>query len=218
MYHGTSIYEPTTELQTKVLYYICRKSRPDYKSLGKAMGRSRITILQSLRPLIGRRLIDEERKDPLNRKSKRIFKPTDRGIFYSISKHYSIMNEIDKARSLPTILYVCKEFVKDRAGWRSESEEAWMRIFVEAMYRYDLFDDNGKCIVKDETDLWKFFIRTIVMEQLQNKYLDIEDIFSEGGTWMNLAQNVGPIGGSAMVNILIKIRNDLDGFITELSS
>lgn len=93
-----------------------------------------------------------------------------------------------------------------------------MRIFVEAMYRYDLFDDKGKCIVKDETDLWKFFIRTIIMEQLQNKYFDIEDIFSEGGTWMNLAQNVGPIGGSAMVNILIKIRNDLDGFIAELSS
>lgn len=215
---GTLIYEPTTELQAKILDFICRKSSPDYKSLMKATGRSRITIRQSLRPLIRIHLIDEEMQDPLHRKSKRIFYPTDRGIFYTISKQFSIMNEIDKVHSLPTIIQVCKEFVKIRAGWRSRSEEDWMRIFVEAMYRSDLFDDNGKCIVKDETDLWKFFIRTMVMEQLQDKYFDIENIFSQGGTWMNLAQSVGPIGGGAMFNILKKIRDDLDEFMVELSS
>jgi hypothetical protein len=107
--------------------------------------------------------------------------------------------------------------MNDRVGWRSRSEEYWIRIFVDPVYLYDLFDENGKCVIRDETDIWKFFIKNTLMEQLQEKYFDIENIFSEGGTWMNLAQDVGPIGGSAMVKILKTIRNDLDEFITVLS-
>jgi hypothetical protein len=128
-----------------------------------------------------------------------------------------MIDKIDKVHSLPNILQVYKDFVNDRVGWRSRSEEDWIRIFVEAIYRYDLFDNYGKCIPKGETGLWKFFIRTIVMEQLRNKNFDIENIFSPGGTWVNLAQDIGPIGGSAMIDILKKIRDDLDEFIAVLS-
>jgi hypothetical protein len=134
-----------------------------------------------------------------------------------ISIRYSILNKIDGVHLLPNIIRVYKEFVSVRVGWRSRSEEDWIRIFVDTVNKYDLFDEKGECIIKDETDLWKFFIKSILMEQLQKKYFDVENIFSEGGTWINLAQDVGPIGGSDMVKILEKIRDDLNEFITILS-
>lgn len=188
----------------------------DYKSLQKTTGKKRITILQSIRPLIRRRLINEGREDPNHSKSRRIFKPTEKGVFCIMSIH-SNTHTIDKVHYLPQILRIYKDFMNDRVGWRSRSEEYWIRIFVDPVYLYDLFDENGKCVIRDETDIWKFFIKNTLMEQLQEKYFDIENIFSGGGTWMNLAQDVGPIGGSAMVKILKTIRNDLDEFITVLS-
>lgn len=209
-----------TQLQMNILNRVCRTKAADYNSLTEGTKRNRVTILQSIQSLIKRRLINEERQNPHHSKSKRIFKPTDRGVFYSISEDHSTMHKIDKAHSLPTILQVYKDFLKIRVGvvWKSRTEEDWIRIFSDAMYRYDMFDNNGKCILSDETDLWKFFIRLEVLEQLQDKYSNIENIFYQGGIWMNLAQKIGPIGGKTMIDILKKIRNDLDYFIEIFTS
>jgi hypothetical protein len=52
------------ELQDKILAHICRTKDADYKTLSKETDRDRITLKQSIDPLIKRRYITAEKVNP----------------------------------------------------------------------------------------------------------------------------------------------------------
>jgi predicted transcriptional regulator len=74
-----------TELQEKILEHICKTKNADYKTISKATDRDRITILQSLQPLMKGHYINKEKLVPDQEKSKLIFKPTQKGMIYSLA-------------------------------------------------------------------------------------------------------------------------------------
>ncbi len=62
-------------------------------------------------------------------------------------------------------------------------------MFVETMLQFDMFDDEGKSIIRDEIGLWKFLIRRVVMNQLQDKYARYRRHFYDGNTrwiWLKI--------------------------------
>jgi len=70
---------PVSELQWKILIHVCKTKDADFKSVCKETGRNRTTIIQSIEPMIRRRLIKKIRVDPLLIKSRVIFEPTYKG-------------------------------------------------------------------------------------------------------------------------------------------
>ena len=73
---------PISELQWKILHYVCKTKDTDFKSICKETGRERTTIIQSIKPMIKRKLIDKRRVDPVLVKSRVIFTPTYKGKCY----------------------------------------------------------------------------------------------------------------------------------------
>src|SRR4051812_1686083 len=78
-------YRITTELQEKILRHICKTRDADYKTISKETDRDRITILQSLQPLMKHHYVYKQKIDPNRIKSKLIFKPTDKGMYYALA-------------------------------------------------------------------------------------------------------------------------------------
>lgn len=74
---------PVSELQWKILIHVCKTKDTDFKSICKETGRNRTTIIQSIEPMIRRRLINKIKVDPLLVKSRVIFEPTYKGASYA---------------------------------------------------------------------------------------------------------------------------------------
>ena len=176
-----------------------------------ATGRDRITILQSLRILVKRKLVYEMRSDSQYEKSKRHFKPTDKGKFFCILGKYSTISNIDRIHSLPGILEIYNVYADDAKdmGYTRPKDETIN--FVASLCHYDLFDDSGKCLLKDEIDLLKYYVKKSVQEKLADKYFDIENILSPS-TWIYMASETGGVS-PRLKEIAIKIRRDLDEII-----
>lgn len=230
IHHNSSAGGPTTNLQDQILHHICHSKNAEYKSIMKATGKSRITILQSLRLLTDRHLVHELRQDPEYEKSKRIFKPTDKGILFCILNEYdleiidktengsgilrdenSIMTEIEKFQPLPSIIHIYNKRITDSLRFGLPGPRLRMPDFITSLCQHDLFDDDGMCLLKDETHLMKYFIRKILLEKLSEKHCDIQNIF-EGDIWISLAYEMSGVSGDVR-QILIKIRKDLDEYI-----
>ena len=206
---------PTSKLQHEILEHICVTKNSDYKSIISSTGRNRITIRQSLRILIRRKLVDELKSDSGYEKSKRHFKPTDKGKFFCIIGKYSTISNIDRIHSLPGILEAYNEYADEAAdyGYRRPKDET--RNFVASLCHYDLFDDSGKCLLKDEIDLLKYYVKRSVLEKLADKYVDIENILTPD-TWIYMASETGFVS-PRLKEIAIKIREDLDEIIEFLN-
>ena len=73
---------PVSALQWKILIHVCKAKDADFKTICKETGKKRTTIIQSIDPMIRRRLINKIRVDPLLVKSRVIFVPTYKGKSY----------------------------------------------------------------------------------------------------------------------------------------
>lgn len=74
---------PVSALQWKILNHVCKTKDADFKSICKETDKKRTTIIQSIEPMIKRRLIGKVRVDPLLVKSRVIFTPTYKGKCYA---------------------------------------------------------------------------------------------------------------------------------------
>jgi hypothetical protein len=218
------ILEPTTGLQSTILFHICVTKNANYKSVMDATKRNRITILQSLRILIERHLIYQEKINPHYKKSKLIFKATDRGIFNVIGNSdswetCSIVNQIENAHMIPSILRQFKELTNNKGNKSSNSSSLLEPIkeFAFYMSANDLFDKNGFSLVNEIRDLWKHEVRMWMSEIVSNKYFDIENLF--GSQIRHKFENfLIPPYVPGFKETLIKIRNNLDECINQLSN
>jgi hypothetical protein len=210
------IVEPTTDLQSAILFHICVTKNANYKSLMDATKRDRITVLQSLKILIERHLIYQVKVNPDYKKSKLIFKATDRGIFNVIGNSYSsetptIVDRIESTHTLPRIL---SQYKDGRFSISSSPLDPVME-FAFHVSRNDLFDGDGFSLVKDIHDLWKHEVRMWMMEIVTNKHFDIKDLF---GLRMRYGQEnfLIPPDVPGLKETLIKIRKNLDDSINQL--
>ena len=214
------IAEPTTVLQSKILFHICITKEADYKSIMNTTKKKRITVLQSLKILLERHLVYQEKVNPGYKKSKLIFIATDRGIFNIIShadlwEIQEIVNQIESAHA-PNILRQCNELIKDKSSDTSLPSEL-IREFAGYMIFNDLFDENGFSLVRETRDLWKHELRLLMCGRLCSKYSEIENLF-----WSEIGYSFEgffiPPSISFVKDILTKMRKNLDDCIHQLPS
>src|SRR5215210_5102416 len=117
--------KPTSELQEKILKHICITANADYKTISKETDRDRITILQSLKPLIRHRYIRPVKLNPKQAKSKLTFKPTDKGTMYSIAYMGVDIDAIRRAQLPDNVLESHKVFEQEipSLGVRKQFEQ-----------------------------------------------------------------------------------------------
>ena len=147
MQRSKNEYRLTTKLQEKSLRHISKTSNADYKTISKATDRDRITILQSLQPLIKHNYVYKEKIEPHLIKSKLIFKPTHKGMAYSIAILGVDIDDVRKAHVNADVLVKYNDLIKniDNPIQRKRLE----REMVKVLLLYNLFDDKGDIIITD---------------------------------------------------------------------
>jgi predicted transcriptional regulator len=205
----------TTELQKKILKHICKTRNADYKTISKETGRDRITILQSLQPLMKRQYVYKQKIDPDRIKSKLIFKPTDKGMAYSIAILGVDIDDVRKAHLDADVLVEYNELIKkiDNPLQRKQFEREMIKVLV----LYNLFDDKGKTIITNRKGFLKQGIRIGIFNLTADKYYDPENLF----TPQVVERLKGIVGTSELKEFkefLMKIRKNLDLSIKQLSA
>lgn len=214
MQSSKSEYRLTTKLQEKILRHISKTSNADYKSISKATDRDRITILQSLQPLIKRNYVYKEKIEPHHIKSKLIFKPTDKGMAYSIAILGVDIDDVRKAHVNADLLIEYNNLIKKIVNplLRKQSE----REMVKVLLLYNLFDDKGKTIITDRKGFLKQTIRIGLFNLTANKYYNLENLFTPQ-TIETLKEISYTSERKELKDILMKIRDNLDLSIKQLS-
>ena len=213
MQRSNTEYRLTTKLQEKILRHISKTANADYKTISKETDRDRITILQSLQPLIKRNYVYKEKVDPHLIKSKLIFKPTDKGIAYSIAILGVDIDDIRKAHVNAVELAKYNDLIKKVAKplGRKQLEREATRVLV----MYDLFDDKGKTIMTDRKAYLKQGIRIVLFNLTADKYYDPEKLFTLQFV-ERLKKLVRPSELKELKEFLMKIRENIDLNIKQL--
>jgi hypothetical protein len=213
MQRSNTEYRLTTKLQEKILRHISKTSDADYKSISKETDRDRITILQSLQPLIKRNYVYKEKIDPHLMKSKLIFKPTDKGIAYSIAILGIDIDDVRKAHVNADVLAKYNDLIKNIA--KPLERKQLEREAIKFLVQYNVFDDKGKTIITDRKGYLKQGIRIGLFNSIADKYYDPENLFTP--------QSVERLKGlfntselKLLKELLTKIRDNLDASIKQL--
>jgi hypothetical protein len=203
----------TSDLQEKILRHICKTRNADYKSISKATGRDRITILQSLQPLMKHHYIYKQKIDPNRIKGKLIFKPTQKGIAYAIAFLGTDFNQILKAQQDASKITKYNQFIEqiNDPELRKRLSEYTIRKFIE----YDLFDDEGRIMVSSRQDMLKQGFRMGILEQAKDKDFNPYNLFNPQS--VELFIKIFSHGElKELKEFLIKIKNNLDLTIKQL--
>ena len=214
MQRSNTEYRLTTKLQEKILRHISKTFDADYKTISKETDRDRITILQSLQPLIKRNYVYKEKIDPHLIKSKLIFKPTDKGMAYSIAILEVDIDDVIKAYADADVLVKHNYLIKKIPNpiRRKELE----REMIKVLLLYDLFDDNGKIIITDRKGFLKQAIRIGLFNLTADKYYDPENLFTP--QTVKRVKEISHISErKELKDFLVKIRDNLDLSIKQLS-
>lgn len=215
MQRSNKEYRLTTKLQEKILRHISKTPNADYKTISKDTDRDRITILQSLQPLIKRNYVYKQKVDPHLIKSKLIFKPTDKGMAYSIAMLGMDIDDVRKAHVNADILVKYNYLIKNISNpiRRREME----REMVKVLLLYNLFDDKGNIIITNRKEFLKQGIRIGLFNLTADKYYDPENLFTLH-TVETLKDAFHTSERKELKEFLMKIRDNLDLSIKQLSN
>jgi predicted transcriptional regulator len=146
----SNYYRLKTELQEKILEHVCKTKNADYKTISKATDRDRITILQSLQPLMKGHYVSKEKVVPENEKSKLIFKPTQKGMIYSIA--FLNVGVDDVLESYQDICQITNytEFIKSISD--DQLRNHLVKDYAKLIAEQNAFDDRGDIIKYFEGD------------------------------------------------------------------
>ena len=203
-------------LQEKILKHICLTPNADYKSISKDTERDRITILQSLKPLIAQKYVGQIKSNPERPKCKLVFKPTDKGIMYSIAYLGVDIDVVRRAQLAQNVLDRYDLFLQEvpDLGLRKHFEQyIGPKLFVN----HDLFDETGKLIVGNLKELLKQVIRIALFELTADKHFDIEELFDFKKRYVFSRKALHPTEVKIFRDVLVKVRNNLDASLNQLS-
>lgn len=201
-----------SELQEKILKHICITANADYKTVSKETNRDRVTILQSLKPLIKRKYIRSIKLNPTRIKSKLVFRPTEKGMMYSTAYLGVHMDDIRDAQLEDDALKNYRVFLKEVRDPRMRKQLE--QLEPQTILSHDLFDENGDLIFRNREEYLKQGLRIMVLGQTSDKRFDIEDLFKFPFDQIKAAH---PIEVDLFKDMLIKIRNNLEASLKQLS-
>ena len=147
--------------------------------------------------------------NPNQVKSKLVFRPTAKGVIYSraglgVNTDAMIGAQLEKDELVKVREFLTK--VPD-PGRREHYRDTEAQMFLD----YDLFDESGNLMFKDQKDYLKQGLRILLFEQTTDKRFDIEDLFRFRFEERKVAH---PTELRLLRDILCKIRQNIDEAIT----
>jgi predicted transcriptional regulator len=206
----SNCYRLKTELQEKILEHICKTRNADYKTISKATDRDRITILQSLQPLMKGHYVSKEKVVPENEKSKLIFKPTQKGMIYALA--FLNVKVDDVVKSYQDICQITNytEFIKSISD--DQLRNHLVNDYAKLIAEQNAFDDNGNIIKYFEGHRYTkddVFRENILQESIS------KGAFSQNVDLLEMVYNI-PEQLVNLRNHLIEQRESFDSTIKQL--
>jgi hypothetical protein len=142
------------ELQEKILGHVCRTRDAGYDSLvnDNSIHRDRTTIIQALRPLINKGYITRSEERIEERNIEVVFRPTNKGVFYSLAflglKLDTILRANGDEDDITKYARLLGELVdvKERANFMANA--------ARAVLDFDLFNKEGELQVSSKQELF----------------------------------------------------------------
>jgi hypothetical protein len=192
----------TSNLQEDILKHISVTDNANYKSISKETDKDRITILQSLQPLLRGHYINKLKLVPHYEKSRLSFEPTQKGIIYALAHLDVKFDEILCAHREAGEINTCTKFISSLASSADRNELA--NHFMKFMAEQIQFNDKGEVQKMGWTD--KESERILISQT----FLDGIQFTDEN---LQLLNSVSKIKGH-----LIKLRGQLDSTISSFRS
>ena len=206
-----------SKLQENILKHIILTEQPNFTTISTELKRNRLTIRQSIDSLSKNENITIESLNPAKKKSKKIFKPTIKGLAIGLGyldiKFEQIKNNSEKVTNMHTY----QEF-KDKMG--AEKLNYFLKSCSKGLLDYELIDNDLNQIMSDSYSFVKFLLRILSLDILRNKDFDIENLFllypNENFYKENVRDMIPLQILKLQKKILVKIRDNLQKTINLL--
>jgi hypothetical protein len=205
-------FKNTTTLQNQILLHICKTKNADYKTISKETDRDRITILQSLQSLMKRHLVRKEKVKPDRIKSKLIFKPTPKGMAYSIAflgATYDYILRVHGEAEQLTNHYAFVNHIGD-----SIQQNRIMQHMTRILVENNLFNEKGEIITRGrQINALKESFRAALFGLTKNKDYDSRSVFNN-----NSIKSITREESKELKEFFTNVRDNLESTIEQLAS
>jgi predicted transcriptional regulator len=201
-----------TELQEKILEHVCKTKNADYKTISKATDRDRITILQSLQPLMKGHYVSKEKVVPHHEKSKLIFESTQKGMIYSLAFLNVKVDDVIKSYQDICQITSYTEFIKSISDGQLRNN--LVKEYAKLIAEQNAFDDKGNIIKYFEGDHYTkddVFREKVLQESI------LKGRFSQNINSLKMVYNM-PEQVVRLQNYLTEQSKSLDSTIKQLQS
>jgi hypothetical protein len=167
-----------SQLQEKILKFVCTRPNVDYVTLTKETKRDRVTVSQSVDSLVNHHLVSKDKSDPEYEKSKVIVKATLLGKHYSVNILKVNLEDILKVED-DKFISDFLEFIKDiPALQRRKLIEPLHDLFL---YLYYIWIHDYKTKRKDELikRILKAGLKTGIHELMRDETYDADNLFNK---------------------------------------
>ena len=203
-----------SDLQKKVLRSICTTKDADYHSLQKDTKRTRTTIFQSLTPLRTRHYVWTQKVEPENTRGKLIFRPTDKGLFYTIASLDVDSDKIIETHTGKEEMEQYNEYIKSIPDYNARKE--FLVQTAKLLIKHNMFDRNGMFITKNTQEALSLGFRYSLLELAKDKNFDLTTVLGEDPI-EGLRKICGPDEFSEVRDFFANIKSNITSIVNGLS-
>jgi hypothetical protein len=203
-----------SNLQKMILRIICTTKDADYHSLQIETKRTRTTIVQSLNPLRKRHYVWIQKVEPNNTNSKLIFRPTDKGLFYTIAFLDVDSDKIREAYIRKEMMKEYDEYIKSIPNYYARKE--LLVRSAKMIMEYNMLDRNGMLIAKNIQEALNLGFKYSLLELAKDKNFELATVLGEDPI-EGLRKICGPDEIEEIREFFLDLKNNIDSIIKGLS-
>ena len=203
----------TTPLQGKILKHICTTKNADYLTIMRHTHRGRVTALQSLESLVKHKYVEKKKIYPDRKKSKLTFKPTQKGIFYSLAFLDTDYDEVLSAHADAADMTEYNQRIRLVPDYylRKKLVNYFSRFILEE----DYFTIEGNITSTASEDMINLGLRIGLLYSTRDKSFNFRNLFDPKS--VEFLKNIYTTEEQrAFKRVLMKIKENIDTTIEQL--
>lgn len=202
-----------TSLQEKILKNVCTVKDASYLSIMRHTRRSRVTILQSLESLVKHSFVEKKKIYPAHRKSKLTFRPTQKGILYSLAFLDTDYDDVLNAYADAAQMSEYNQRVRSVPDY--DLRKKLMSHFSRFVLEEDYFTEDGRLKSLASEDFLNLGLRIGLLQSSRDKNFDFKNLFDPKA--ISFIKDIYTEEEKRVIKeVLIKIRQNLDSSINQL--
>jgi hypothetical protein len=202
-----------TVLQGTILRYICTTKNASYQAIMRHTLRGRVTVLQSLESLVKRKFVEKSKVYPTREKSKLTFKPTQKGMVYSLAFLDTDYDEVIDAHVEAALMSEYNRRIKAVPDYYLRKK--LMNHFSRFVFEDDYFTEEGRLKSTAQEDIINLGLRIGLLQLSSDKNFDFRNLFDP--RTVDLVKNLYTVEEQRVLReVLVKIRQNLNTVIEQL--